>query len=44
MPYKPVEPKVKMPILPYEKRERNFRIIEMGYLQEQAQQHPVDDD
>jgi formate dehydrogenase major subunit len=37
VPYKPVEPKVKMPMLPYEKRKRNFRIIEMGYLREQAQ-------
>ena len=36
VPYKPVEPKVKMPMLPYEERRRNFRIIEMGYLQEQA--------
>lgn len=36
VPYKPVEPKVKMPMLPYEERERNFRIIEMGYLREQA--------
>jgi NADPH-dependent glutamate synthase beta subunit-like oxidoreductase/formate hydrogenlyase subunit 6/NADH:ubiquinone oxidoreductase subunit I len=37
VPYKPVEPKVKMPMLPYEDRKRNFKIIEMGYLQEQAQ-------
>jgi NADPH-dependent glutamate synthase beta subunit-like oxidoreductase/formate hydrogenlyase subunit 6/NADH:ubiquinone oxidoreductase subunit I len=37
VPYKPVEPKVKMPMLPYEDRKRNFSIIEMGYLQEQAQ-------
>jgi len=37
VPYKPVEPKVKMPMLPYEERRRNFKIIEMGYLQEQAQ-------
>ncbi len=37
VPYKPVEPKVKMPMLPYEQRKRNFRIIEMGYLKEQAQ-------
>ncbi|HLZ63351.1 MAG TPA: FAD-dependent oxidoreductase [Ktedonosporobacter sp.] len=37
VPYKPVEPKVKMPMLPYEERKRNFRIIEQGYLQEQAQ-------
>jgi NADPH-dependent glutamate synthase beta subunit-like oxidoreductase/formate hydrogenlyase subunit 6/NADH:ubiquinone oxidoreductase subunit I len=37
VPYKPVEPKVKMPMLPYEDRKRNFRLIEMGYLQEQAQ-------
>nr|BBH95219.1 hypothetical protein KTA_34180 [Thermogemmatispora argillosa] len=36
VPYKPVEPKVKMPMLPYEERKRNFRIIEMGYLEEQA--------
>ena len=36
VPYKPVEPKVKMPMLPYEERKRNFRLIEMGYLQEQA--------
>src|SRR5258708_33792204 len=37
VPYKPYEPKVKMPMLPYEDRKRNFRIIEMGYLQEQAE-------
>ena len=37
VPYKPVEPKVKMPMLPYEDRKRNFRIIEMGYTQEQAE-------
>jgi formate dehydrogenase major subunit len=37
VPYKPVEPKVKMPMLPYEERKRNFRIIEMGYLKEQAE-------
>ncbi|TMC18491.1 MAG: FAD-dependent oxidoreductase [Chloroflexi bacterium] len=36
VPYKPVEPKVKMPMLPYEERKRNFRLIEMGYLREQA--------
>ncbi|GCE11872.1 FAD-dependent oxidoreductase [Tengunoibacter tsumagoiensis] len=37
VPYKPVEPKVKMPMLPYEERHRNFSIIEMGYLKEQAE-------
>ncbi|HTI13800.1 MAG TPA: FAD-dependent oxidoreductase [Dictyobacter sp.] len=37
VPYKPVEPKVKMPMLPYEEREGNFELIEMGYLKEQAQ-------
>ncbi len=37
VPYKPVEPKVKMPMLPYEDRRRNFKIIEMGYTPEQAQ-------
>ncbi len=37
VPYKPVEPKVKMPMLPYEDRKRNFRLIEMGYTAEQAQ-------
>ncbi len=37
VPYKPVEPKVKMPMLPYEDRKRNFRMIEMGYTQEQAE-------
>lgn len=37
VPYKPVEPKVKMPMLPYEDRKRNFRLIELGYMQEQAQ-------
>ncbi|HLJ81143.1 MAG TPA: FAD-dependent oxidoreductase, partial [Ktedonobacterales bacterium] len=37
VPYKPVEPKVKMPMLPYEDRKRNFRIIEMGYTQQQAE-------
>jgi formate dehydrogenase major subunit len=37
VPYKPVEPKVKMPMLPYEERKRNFSVIEAGYLQEQAQ-------
>jgi NADPH-dependent glutamate synthase beta subunit-like oxidoreductase/formate hydrogenlyase subunit 6/NADH:ubiquinone oxidoreductase subunit I len=37
VPYKPVEPKVKMPMLPYEDRKRNFRLIEMGYTPEQAQ-------
>jgi NADPH-dependent glutamate synthase beta subunit-like oxidoreductase/formate hydrogenlyase subunit 6/NADH:ubiquinone oxidoreductase subunit I/ferredoxin len=37
VPYKPVEPKVKMPMLPYEERKRNFQLIELGYLKEQAQ-------
>jgi NADPH-dependent glutamate synthase beta subunit-like oxidoreductase/formate hydrogenlyase subunit 6/NADH:ubiquinone oxidoreductase subunit I len=37
VPYKPYEPKVKMPMLPYEDRKRNFRLIEMGYTQEQAE-------
>ncbi|HEX5155690.1 MAG TPA: FAD-dependent oxidoreductase [Ktedonobacterales bacterium] len=37
VPYKPVEPKVKMPMLPYDEREHNFRLIEMGYTQEQAE-------
>ena len=37
VPYKPVEPKVKMPMLPYKQRERSFELIEAGYLQEQAQ-------
>jgi formate dehydrogenase major subunit len=37
VPYKPVEPKVKMPMLPYEDRKRNFRLIEMGYTPEQAE-------
>ncbi len=37
VPYKPVEPKVKMPMLPYEDRKRSFRMIELGYLQEQAE-------
>lgn len=37
VPYKPVEPKVKMPMLPYEERKRNFRLIEMGYVREQAE-------
>jgi NADPH-dependent glutamate synthase beta subunit-like oxidoreductase/formate hydrogenlyase subunit 6/NADH:ubiquinone oxidoreductase subunit I/ferredoxin len=37
VPYKPVEPKVKMPKLPYEDRTRNFRLIELGYTQEQAE-------
>ncbi len=36
VPYKPVEPKVKMPMLPYEKRRRSFELIELGYTQEQA--------
>jgi len=36
VPYKPVEPKVKMPWLPYEDRKRNFKLIEEGYVQEQA--------
>ncbi len=37
VPYKPVEPKVKMPMLPYEDRSRNFKLIELGYLREQAE-------
>jgi NADPH-dependent glutamate synthase beta subunit-like oxidoreductase/formate hydrogenlyase subunit 6/NADH:ubiquinone oxidoreductase subunit I len=37
VPYKPVEPKVKMPMVPYEERQHNFRLIELGYTQEQAQ-------
>jgi NADPH-dependent glutamate synthase beta subunit-like oxidoreductase/formate hydrogenlyase subunit 6/NADH:ubiquinone oxidoreductase subunit I len=37
VPYKPVEPMVKMPMLPYEGRKRNFKLIELGYLQEQAE-------
>ena len=37
VPYKPVEPKVKMPMLPYEERKRSFQLIELGYLKEQAQ-------
>src|SRR5207247_10615082 len=37
VPYKPVEPKVKMTMLPYEERHRNFKLIEMGYLEHQAE-------
>ncbi|HEV7128785.1 MAG TPA: FAD-dependent oxidoreductase [Ktedonobacterales bacterium] len=37
VPYKPVEPKVKMPMVPYEQRTHNFRLIELGYTQEQAE-------
>jgi formate dehydrogenase major subunit len=37
VPYKPVEPKVKMPMVPYEERKHNFRLIELGYTAEQAQ-------
>ena len=37
VPYKPIEPKVKMPMLSYGERTRNFKLIEMGYLKEQAQ-------
>ncbi len=37
VPYKPVEPQVKMPMLPYEQRKRNFKLIELGYLDEQAE-------
>jgi NADPH-dependent glutamate synthase beta subunit-like oxidoreductase/formate hydrogenlyase subunit 6/NADH:ubiquinone oxidoreductase subunit I len=37
VPYKPVEPQVKMPMLPYEERKRNFQLIELGYMQEQAE-------
>ena len=37
VPYKPVEPMVKMPMLPYEQRRRSFELIELGYLQEQAE-------
>ncbi len=37
VPYKPVEPKVKMPMLPYEERKRSFQLIELGYLKEQAE-------
>jgi NADPH-dependent glutamate synthase beta subunit-like oxidoreductase/NAD-dependent dihydropyrimidine dehydrogenase PreA subunit len=37
VPYKPYEPKVKMPMLPYEDRKRTFTLIERGYLQEQAE-------
>ena len=37
VPYKPVEPKVKMPMLPYEQRKRSFELIELGYMQEQAE-------
>jgi NADPH-dependent glutamate synthase beta subunit-like oxidoreductase/formate hydrogenlyase subunit 6/NADH:ubiquinone oxidoreductase subunit I len=37
VPYKPVEPKVKMPMLPYDERKRSFKLIELGYLQEQAE-------
>ena len=37
VPYKPFEPKVKMPMLPYEERKRNFHLIEMGYVREQAE-------
>ena len=37
VPYKPVEPKVKMPMLPYEERNRNFKLIEMSYLRGQAE-------
>jgi formate dehydrogenase major subunit len=36
VPYKPVEPKVKMPMVPYEERVHNFRLIELGYTAEQA--------
>ncbi len=36
VPYKPVEPKVKMPMLPYDDRKRNFKLIELGYTADQA--------
>ncbi|MFI4951405.1 MAG: FAD-dependent oxidoreductase, partial [Caulobacterales bacterium] len=36
VPYKPVEPKVKMPMVPSEERKRSFRLTVLGYTQEQA--------
>mgnify|MGYP005846875107 CR=1 FL=1 len=36
VPYKPVWPRVQMPMLPYEQRARNFRLIELGYSEEQV--------
>ncbi|MCL5961591.1 MAG: FAD-dependent oxidoreductase [Chloroflexi bacterium] len=36
VPYKPAWPKVQMPMLPYEQRRHNFKLIELGYSEEQV--------
>lgn len=36
VPYKPVTPRVSMPVLPYEERKGNFKLIELGYTEAQA--------
>lgn len=37
VPYKPIQERVPMPMLPYEERKLNFRLIELGYSEEQVQ-------
>ncbi len=37
VPYKPEEPQVRMPFLPFEQRVQSFELIEKGYAKEQAQ-------
>ncbi len=34
VPYKPIQERVAMPMLPYEERKLNFRLIELGYSEE----------
>ncbi|MBI4319087.1 MAG: FAD-dependent oxidoreductase [Chloroflexi bacterium] len=37
VPYKPLMPRIPMPALPYEERRLNFRLIELGYSEEQVE-------
>lgn len=36
VPYKPISERVPMPMLPYEERRLNFRLIELGYSEDQV--------
>lgn len=36
VPYKPIEERVAMPMLPFEERKLNFRLIELGYSEDQV--------
>ncbi|MEK6620361.1 MAG: FAD-dependent oxidoreductase, partial [Chloroflexota bacterium] len=37
VPYKPEEPQVRMPFLPFDQRQKSFELIELGYAKAQAE-------